>query len=410
MRHWIALFLAVLLGLSVPTQAQDAPYNEQGALCVNVNFQYLQALEPEEINKRVPRVAQISRPDVVLLIVDRSGSMDEPIIGGSERRMSVAQTVLEDYITRFSSEDLVGMRILGGECETSLVRSISPLTNPQALIRDIYALQPSGMTPLAQAIEQAGNDLASFTGVREVILVSDGEETCNGDPVAAAEALANSDPSLKVSINIVGFNVLNNVQAQDNLRMISSASDGVFVTAENDEELLQALSVTERVPFFVTDSATNQPVGEGFANRSAVPLFPQEYLISVPALDIADQLVTVERGRGVSLSIAEDGNLTINTNDSGCIAEFCPDVPLPRLTIGEMGRVSAQDPRPLNVRNAPGLSASRIYQLPIGSTFEVLDGPICRDGYLWWNIKSTEGEGWAAEGVPGNYFVEPMTN
>lgn len=407
-----SMMLGALLGVFSPVQAQESLYNDQGALCVNVNYQFLR--ETESTSKltgvSLPPEQSISSPDAVLMIFDVSGSMAEPIVGGTEIRMDVAQSVLTDYVQSFPEDGLIGMRLLGeNECETSLVRPISALGDDRDdLIDQINSFTPTGSTPLAAAILAAQDDLAGFDGRREVVLVTDGEETCEGDPAAAALALASSDPNLQVSLNVVGFNILNDVPAQDNLREITRTSGGVFVTAEDGEDLLQALSLTERVPFFVTD-AGGVSVIDSFANRGPTALNPDSYLVSIPALEIENQPVTVERGRGVSIDVAADGSVSVNENDGECISDFCPDVPLPRLSIGDRARVSPQDPRPLNIRDNPGTSANRILQIPILTEFEILDGPICRDGYLWWNIENDEFTGWAAEGVPGNYFMEPLT-
>ena len=46
---------------------------------------------------------------------------------------------------------------------------------------------PRGQTPLTYSLEQAAQDFgATSDEERVIILVSDGEETCGGDPAAAA--------------------------------------------------------------------------------------------------------------------------------------------------------------------------------------------------------------------------------
>lgn len=81
-----------------------------------------------------------------------------------------------------------------------------------------------------------------------------------------------------------------------------------------------------------------------------------------------------------------------------------------RLVPYERGRVSSDDPRPLNVREGPGTNFAILGQLPVGALFYVIEGPQCSDLYTWFRIAyRQEGEtrrGWIAEGDSSSYFVE----
>jgi hypothetical protein len=88
----------------------------------------------------------------------------------------------------------------------------------------------------------------------------------------------------------------------------------------------------------------------------------------------------------------------------------CPGLLVSRLIVHERGRVSREDPAPLNVRAEPGTAGEQLGQIPAGVVFYVLEGPECSARYTWFRIKATvEGEGlsgWIAEGDARNYFVE----
>jgi hypothetical protein len=88
----------------------------------------------------------------------------------------------------------------------------------------------------------------------------------------------------------------------------------------------------------------------------------------------------------------------------------CPGAPQPRLKVGDQAIVLRDDPRPIRVRNAAGLSGRQITQLNPGVTFNVIGGPACSDGYTWWQITTTDGRvtGWVAEGDLDNYFIGPV--
>ncbi|MEB2288828.1 MAG: DUF3160 domain-containing protein [Anaerolineae bacterium] len=85
----------------------------------------------------------------------------------------------------------------------------------------------------------------------------------------------------------------------------------------------------------------------------------------------------------------------------------CGSAPAPRLVAGGAGMVTFTDGRPLNVRNAAGLSGTQIGQLPEGTTFAVVEGPVCADSIYWWHVTAGALTGWIAEGMEGEYFVAP---
>lgn len=82
------------------------------------------------------------------------------------------------------------------------------------------------MTPLASAIESINDDFKEYTGeenLNVVYIVSDGEETCGGDPVNAAKNLNQS--STHAVVNIIGFDVKNSEQQQ--LKNTAEAGKGI---------------------------------------------------------------------------------------------------------------------------------------------------------------------------------------
>lgn len=91
----------------------------------------------------------------------------------------------------------------------------------------------------------------------------------------------------------------------------------------------------------------------------------------------------------------------------------CPGAPPTRLIPGERGRVSIDDPRPLNIRSGPGTNNEVIGQIPARGIFFVIEGPRCTQRYAWYRVSYREGEsddtvitGWIAEGDLNGYFVE----
>jgi hypothetical protein len=103
---------------------------------------------------------------------------------------------------------------------------------------------------------------------------------------------------------------------------------------------------------------------------------------------------------------AADNIVTLVPLPPGTIMN-CPDTLPSRLIVGGRGRVLADDERPINVRAMPGVNSTRIGQLQVMESFDVLAGPECHDGLAWYQIRGGGIIGWAAEGDEF-YFVEPI--
>lgn len=90
-------------------------------------------------------------------------------------------------------------------------------------------------------------------------------------------------------------------------------------------------------------------------------------------------------------------------------APFCPQAPEPRMIVGQKGRVAYGDPSRVRVRVGPTTSAAILRLISPGKEFLVIGGPVCADGYIWWQIEFDQYSGyWVAEGEEGNYFIEPQ--
>lgn len=82
--------------------------------------------------------------------------------------------------------------------------------------------------------------------------------------------------------------------------------------------------------------------------------------------------------------------------------------PLPgTIGIGGYVQVFGTDGTSLNIRTAPNLNGTVVFQALDGELFVVMDGPQTNDGYTWWQISSSvdsSRDGWAVD----NYLA-PIT-
>jgi hypothetical protein len=198
----------------------------------------------------------------VYLILDASGSMLAR--SGERRKIELAQEALVGLAEALPTEVNVALRAYGhrrpDDCtDSQLLAAPGPFFR-EALVAQIRAVQPVnlGRTPIAASLEAAAADLAAAPGETLVVLVSDGEESCEGDPVAAAAALHGARPEVRVSV--VGFDIA--PELRERLAAIAAAGGGEYLDAADLDELTAALQRVATPGFRLLD-AEGAEVGAG---------------------------------------------------------------------------------------------------------------------------------------------------
>jgi Ca-activated chloride channel family protein len=216
-----------------------------------------------------PASADESRGRMVL-VLDSSGSMKEPDASGTTK-IAAAKTALNTVVDKLPADALVGMRVYGATVfdksdpkactDSQLVVPIAAANKPK-LKAQIAKYKPYGETPIAYSLLQAAKDLGK-DGQRSIVLVSDGEETCNPDPCAVAESIHNQGIDLR--IDVVGMSVRGTAQQQ--LQCIADKGGGSYCETDSPAELIECLgqaALRDFRPFTVSGKpvkGTPQPAG-----------------------------------------------------------------------------------------------------------------------------------------------------
>lgn len=212
----------------------------------------------------------------VEVILDASGSM--LLAMGSQRRIDVAKQTLTHLTSKvIPAGTPFALRIFGREvdsCQTDLDVPLGPL-DPGAVAGRISALQVKNRarTPIGASLDKAVEDLAGAKGERLVILLTDGEETCGGDPAGAIERLLKA--ASRTRVNIVGF-AIDDRRLEASFRHWARAGNGEFFSAKDAAGLAKALREAMRAGFEVLD-AQGQVVAEGIVDGEPVRLPPGAY-------------------------------------------------------------------------------------------------------------------------------------
>lgn len=184
---------------------------------------------------------------VSVLVFDASGSMWNRV-EGDLTRIEVARDVMGDY---FASRDAaVPLSVIAyghnrrGDCGDIEVIASMGQTAPATLESRLRGLMPRGMTPLTDSLALARDQIPPTAEAADIILVTDGLETCEGDPCALAASLASE--GIDIRAHVVGFGLSAAEVAA--LSCITDQTGGMLFQANSGAELAQALQQVSMVP------------------------------------------------------------------------------------------------------------------------------------------------------------------
>jgi hypothetical protein len=178
-------------------------------------------------------------------ILDGSGSMMAELPGTGKSKLAIAQEAMAQLIPQVPAEVNIAVWAYGHRlpedpkeesCEDiENIFTLGPVDS-DAYMEKMNATTGRGQTPISGSLLRAASDLPAgdFNGI---ILVSDGVETCGGDPCAVAQALKASDAS--ITVHVVGYAV--DEAARTQLQCVAQASGGTYHDAADAESLLVAL-------------------------------------------------------------------------------------------------------------------------------------------------------------------------
>ena len=261
--------------------------------------------------------AQSPKGETLLLVVDASGSMWGQIDG--DNKIVIARRVLADLVDGLADGTEVGVIAYGhrreGDCDDiETVVAMGPLDR-DVTKQTVDGLNPKGKTPITKSLQQAFDVLSVSGRAGTVILISDGLETCGGDPCAAVRAVR--EGGIDFILHVIGFDVAGEDVSQ--LECAAQAGNGLFFSAENATDLSaaleQAVAMPAEVPagrlsvevvangelqdaaILVTTAETGEDVGGGRSyahegtNPRVIPLPDGRYDVKVQAVGIEGDIL-----------------------------------------------------------------------------------------------------------------------
>jgi hypothetical protein len=246
------------------------------------------------------------------IVLDVSGSMNTTL--GEGTRWTTALQVLKDVLATLPDDLNVGLRVYGHRygsksaqtCQdTELLVPIAKLDR-ERIVKATSQLKPHGETPLVHSVLKTVGDLKAAGG-GSVILITDGEESCKGNPQSAAREIKAS--GVKVTLNIVGF-TLTGKQVESELGGFAASTGGQYYGAQDGQQLSRAirLAALQHVPYDVLDTS-GKVVASGESSELSRELPSGDYRVRIEALgQKLEQSVTIVPGQTTVVSLAVEGD------------------------------------------------------------------------------------------------------
>jgi methionine-rich copper-binding protein CopC len=268
-------------------------------------------------------------PTNVVIVMDSSGSMRQPVASG-QLRVDVAKESIAALAAELPADINVSLWAYGhrlpqddvaASCQD--IEAIIPLGPPDAgtIAQTVYGLDAIGYTPIAATLTQVAATL-SPEDQNIIVLMSDGEESCGGDPCAVAAALAGQGIDLRV--NTIGFAA--DAITRQQLQCIADVTGGTYFDAADGDALLNSLreasepetgliqlvyasgAPADELSFSVVDP-TAVALESSAVGSAAVPA--GEYVVRVDTLPVFEAPAVVTAGQTTIVEVPDAGAVQI---------------------------------------------------------------------------------------------------
>ena len=161
----------------------------------------------------------------VALVIDRSGSM-----GGN--KISDAKTAAITFVNQMSSNDKAA--IISFSTDVTVDQTFT--NDKSSLINAINNINTGGSTSVYDAVIESVNQVATQSGRKAIILLTDGLDNNSSNTIDDAVNIANQ---VNVPIFSIGLGISSGSQGEQNLQYLSQNTGGRYYNAPNSSDLQQ---------------------------------------------------------------------------------------------------------------------------------------------------------------------------
>ena len=191
-----------------------------------------------------------------VLVFDASGSMSgNQTLGipNTRARIDEARSALAQVVPNATKFRKVGLVTYGpgpyNQCNVKL--EFGPTPNAAAMVmRAVSSIIPAGRTPLTSGIEEAAKALSYRTKPGVIVVLTDGEETCDRNPCQLVKQLKLDAHKLTVHVIAFRYDAFSWTGGNTimDMRCIADETHGLYIKANSEQELVEALEKTLDCP------------------------------------------------------------------------------------------------------------------------------------------------------------------
>jgi Ca-activated chloride channel family protein len=259
----------------------------------------------KKVQQKIPEKTRI------LFLLDGSGSMMGQWVDGKSR-IDVAKEILTRLVDSLrSNPDLeLALRVYGhryhrqtNNCQDTRLEVPFGLKNHDAIINKLKEIVPKGVTPITYSLEQAANDFPSSQGYRNIlILITDGIESCGGDPCATSRALQSKGVFLRpfiIGLGLEGGKILDCV--------------GTYFDSENSTAFNKVLNQTIKTTFSKTSVSVELLDEHNRAKETNVAITFLNDMTNTPAYEFVHYLDANGKPDSVQVDPVLSYTMVVNT-------------------------------------------------------------------------------------------------
>jgi len=191
-----------------------------------------------------------------MVVFDASGSMSgnlDTFSTVAQLRIDEVRKALRRVLPRAAQFRKIGLITYGpgpyDQCNVSLdLKPTAQAARP--IMRVVDALRPAGQTPLAESVEQAASVLDHRNKPGAIIVLTDGEDTCEGDPCALGKRLRKESQGL--TVHVIGFRLQKDfwlgAQSYLDVKCLAEETGGSYLNVQGEDDLAKAFEQTLGCP------------------------------------------------------------------------------------------------------------------------------------------------------------------
>ncbi len=155
-------------------------------------------------------------------------------------RMAIAKDQLMNFLSHLPKDAEVGLVAYGNRiagCNSARLYQPIQKGGANSAITKLTSIIPSGSTPIAMTLELVGEYLLKDYKETEIIFISDGIESCEGDPLLVVHNL--KARGKRFNLHILGIDL--DLKAEEDLMALSKIGNGNYFTVKKREDMEIAL-------------------------------------------------------------------------------------------------------------------------------------------------------------------------